>query len=546
MSPSEPPIPEDYFADKAEGLPAIYLIYVVTPLLVLLIPLLVFAYIVQPAWPLALLITPLLAIITLILLVFIAARGPRWLVAVGFTLAGMVWGATILGRLPPAFAGGFLLLGAILLLLTLIAILLRRLRTVLILVVVLVTLIGNALVLLGMIRRDISLPMGITIYGSEALLLLFLLGSIFFLGGYVLPFPPIDPRLRKGRLRLLFQNHWMGGKTLLGYITGWHYPYWVMTREPREEDKLEQRGEGDALALLAIGPGLIISDCDHAVAVSDGIRFKGVQGPGLIFTSFADRPMRTLDLRPQLRTVTVQGLTRDGIQVKVLAFVPFQIDRGEQQPRLGEPFPYRKNAGFRAVHAQMMELPGTPDHPQHSWDELPTLLAARILQDILAQYNFDDFYRYDPSEEPPRVRIAREFRERLRAELEPLGIQLIGGGISNLLPVKEEEVLKERVRNWQAEWVRRILIRQAEGQRERLWRIEQARAEAQAQLILALGDQLAKLDRPDTPVTPDKIVDEFLKVLKEMTQQPLMRRYLPQETSDELQRLSGASKEASQ
>jgi hypothetical protein len=78
------------------------------------------------------------------------------------------------------------------------------------------------------------------------------------------------------------------------------------------------------------------------------------------------------------------------------------------------------------------------------------------------------------------VRIAREFRERLKATLEPFGIQLIGGGISNLLPVKEKEVLNERVRNWRAEWVRRILVQQAEGQRERLWRIEQARAEAQA------------------------------------------------------------------
>ncbi len=98
-------------------------------------------------------------------------------------------------------------------------------------------------------------------------------------------------------------------------------------------------------------------------------------------------------------------------------------------------------------------------------------------------------------------------------------------------------MLKERVRNWRAEWVRRILVQQAEGQRERLWRIEQARAEAQAHLILALGEQLAELDRPDTPVTPQKIVDQFLKILEEMTQQPMMRRYLPRETPEDLRRL---------
>jgi len=113
---------------------------------------------------------------------------------------------------------------------------------------------------------------------------------------------------------------------------------------------------------------------------------------------------------------------------------------------------------------------------------------------------------------------------------------LIGGGISNLLPIREE-VLKERVRNWRAEWVRWILVQQAEGQQERLWRIEQARAEAQAHLIMALGEQLAELDRPDTPVTPQKIVDQFLKILEEMTQQPMMRRYLPREIPEDLRRL---------
>jgi regulator of protease activity HflC (stomatin/prohibitin superfamily) len=384
----------------------------------------------------------------------------------------------------------------------------------------------------------LPLPLKLTLLVVEVLLFGgVLLSGLFLLGGFLLPFPPLDPSLpRPERLRRRLEECWRAFKILLDVLLGWNYPFWVVTREPREEDKIEERGKGDALAMFAIGNGIIISDCDHAVAVSSGLQFKGAQGPGLSFTAFGDRPMRTLDLRPQLRAFTVQSLTRDGIQVKVLAFTPFQIDRGEQQPRLGEPFPYRKSAAFRAVHAQMMAVTGGPDHPRYAWDELPQLYGTRILQDILARYDFDDLYRYEPGEEPPRVRIAREFRDRLRAELEPLGIQLIGGGISNLLPVREE-VLKERVRHWQAEWVRRILVQQAEGQRERLWRIEQARAEARAHLILALGEQLAELDRPDTPATPQRIVEQFLKVLEEMTQQPLMRRYLPREMPEDLRRL---------
>lgn len=491
MATQESPPPEEFLVDTAKHLPALYLIYVIPPLLVVLAVLAVLFALLQPPWPLAVIFALPLAGTTLILLIFIALQGRGWLAAIGLVLAGLIWGMTILKVLPPALSGLIVVSGVVLFLLT-------------------------------------------------------LMGSLFFLGGYVLPFPPPDPRSDKDGLRSRLRNHWTAGKILLGYVMGTHYPFWVVTREPREEDKIEQRGKGNALESFAIGKGIIISDCDHAVAVSNGITFKGAQGPGLSFTGFADRPMRTLDLRPQLRAFTVQGLTRDGIQVKVLASTPFQIDRGEQSPRLGAPFPYRKNAAFRAVHAQMMAVAGRPDHPQHAWDELPQLYGTRILQDILAQYNFDDLYRYDPGEEPPRVRIAREFRERLRDELKPFGIQLIGGGISNLLPVREE-VLKERVRNWRAEWVRRILVRQAKGQRERLWRIEQARAEAQAHLILALGEQLAELDRPDTPVTPQQIVDHFLKILEEMTQQPMMRRYLPREIPDDLRRLGGEDrgKEAS-
>lgn len=379
--------------------------------------------------------------------------------------------------------------------------------------------------------KGIFLLIGLSLSGVAYFL------CLFVISGFLLPFPPPDTGTTRGdRLRQRLRNHQTVFKILLDYVGGTNYPCWVITDEPREEDKVEERVRGDPLAPFAFGNGLILSDCDHAVAVSDGIKFKGVHGPGLIFTGFAERPMRTLDLRPQPRAFTVQGLTRDGIQVKVLASTPFQIDRGEQQLEPGKPFPYRKSAAFRAVHAQMMELPEKPDHPQHSWDELPKLIGTRILQDILSRYRFDELYEYGLDEELPRVRIAREFRQRLKAELEPLGIQLIGGGISNLLPVKDE-LLKERIRHWQADWVRRILARQAEGQKERLWRIEQARAEAQANLILTLGERLAELERPGAPIPPHRIITQFLQILEEMTQQPMLRRYLPRETPEELRRL---------
>ncbi|MGB9776839.1 MAG: SPFH domain-containing protein [Anaerolineae bacterium] len=488
MAAQKPFTLDEGLSDRTDSLWMIYLFYLPLFLMALLIPLLVLALLFPhpvTSWLLALGLALLITDFVLFFLMAIGLKDRRGVAIIGLLMPTILW-----------LVGVF-----------------------------------------AMVPRPLSLKLTLLVVETLLFGLAFLIG-LFLLGGFLLPFPPPDRSLsRPERFRRRLGEHLQVFKILLDVLLEQNYPFWVVTDEPREEDKIEQRGKGDALPTIPpFGTGIILSGCTHAVAVSNGLQFKGTQGPGLFFTGFAERPMRTLDLRPQLRAFTVQGLTRDGIQVNVRAFTPFQIDRGEQPPRLGAPFPYRKSAAFRAVHAQMMALAGSPDHPQHAWDELPQLYGTRILQDILARYDFDDLYRYDPGEEPPRVRIAREFRERLRAELEPYGIQLIGGGISNLMPVREE-VLKERVRNWRAEWVRRILVQQAEGQRERLWRIEQARAEAQAHLILTLGEQLAELDRPDTPVTPQKIVDQFLKILEEMTQQPMMRRYLPRETPEDLRRL---------
>ncbi|HEC33142.1 MAG TPA: hypothetical protein ENI37_00295 [Chloroflexi bacterium] len=354
----------------------------------------------------------------------------------------------------------------------------------------------------------------------------FLVG-LYIVAGFLLP---IDEK--GGKRSQVF-------RVLVDYTFRQNRPCYVVTDEPREEDKIAKRIKGTPFNPCSVGPGFIICDCDHAVAVSDGITFKGVQGPGVIFTTFGDQPLRTLDLRPQLRAFTVHGLTQDGIEVKVGCFAPFQIDRGEREPQLGEPFPYDRRAAFKAVHKQEMEHPNTKEEEikQRAWDELPIIIGRRVMQDILSHYRFDELYSpYDIESEPPRVRIAEEFVDRLTKELQPLGIRLIGGGISNLKPAKDE-VLQQRVRSWQADWTRKVMLNQARSRADWLQRIERARAEAQTDLILALGERLAELDRPGAKVTPERIVPQFLRILEELAMRPTLRRYIPQDTAQNVRRL---------
>ena len=154
-------------------------------------------------------------------------------------------------------------------------------------------------------------------------------------------------------------------------------PCYVITDERREEDRIERRVKGNPFTKFATGPGIIISGCNYAVAVSDGLTFKGVKPPGVTFTGFGDQPVRTVDLRPQLRTFTVHALTKDGIEVQVLFFAPFEIDRGGLEPELGKPPPYRPGAAFKAVHQQKMEHSWEEggNTQQRDWDELPVIVG---------------------------------------------------------------------------------------------------------------------------------------------------------------------------
>lgn len=369
------------------------------------------------------------------------------------------------------------------------------------------------------VRGEGSLP----IVGGVVFLLSLVAGGAIFLrglyvvSGFLLPLPDESHR---GKVFNFLRD----------YASHVNFPAYVVVDELSEEDKVEKRVPGNMFSQFATSPGFVLTGCDHAVAISDGLKFKGVKGPGVVFTGFSDQVVRTIDLRPQLRAFPVEALTKDGIKIRVLAFTPFKIDARGREPRLGEPLPYNKGAAFRAVHAQKMEHEDG-EKKQCSWDDLPRMIAERTLQNTISEYNFDDLYGpYQPGGEPPRKVIARRFREQVAAELEPLGIHLIGGGISDLEPA-DPQVYVERVRSWQADWARKIMLRQAEGQAEWLRIVERARAEAQADLILSLGRQLEELSTARTELCPETALKLLVSVLEGlMRQQPTLGRLVPGET----------------
>jgi hypothetical protein len=353
----------------------------------------------------------------------------------------------------------------------------------------------------------------------------FVLG-LYFVSGFILPLSDSSQRAKVfGFLR--------------DYIMQANRPGVVLVAASRRKDKIQKRVPGSRLSRMANGPGFVLTGCDHAAAISDGLKFKGVRDPGLTFTGFGDQVVHAIDLRPQLRAFPVDAMTRDGIKIRVHAFAPFRIDAGRRLPELDQHLPFNKSAAVKAViRAQRVEHEGTGQTPQRvkqrTWDELPPLLAKRVLQDVISKRTFDDLYApYQPGGDPPRKTLAKEFCAQLAAQLEPLGIQLMGGGISDLEPA-DPGVYVRRVENWQAEWSRKIMVKEAEGHVARLGILERARAEARSELILNLGRQLEELSVARAELSSREVLGQFLTVLEEMMMQPGIRPLLPGRTKEAL------------
>jgi hypothetical protein len=374
------------------------------------------------------------------------------------------------------------------------------------------------------------------------------------------------PENRKARDKWLEQRR-TALRCLITYALGTNYAYYVVIDEKitertegtrtwlTDEERLVKRADGDSFGDFMSGPGIVLTGCDHAVVVSTGLRFKGAKGPGVVFTGMSETPGQVIDLRVQLRAFEVEAWTKDGIGIKVVTFIPFQIGTGKEMPELGKGFPYRASDVFKAIHAQLIEhedLTQTPGNlKQLKWYDLPQVVGERIIRKIISRYEFDELYApFESDKDPgigPRAQIADALREELESVLPELGLQRVGSGISNLMPV-DEGVIGQRVEAWKTDWARKIMLQQAAGQSRRLQVVEKARAEAQIDLILTVGKRLEQLRVAEEGVRMDTFARYFIEVLEGLASRPALQRFLPRETTSTIQRarriIGGAGGEA--
>lgn len=357
---------------------------------------------------------------------------------------------------------------------------------------------------------------------------------IFWLGLYrisrhLLPLRDVgDEQQRRKERRLAFRS-------LLTFLLGTNHPYYVV-----EDGQVIERVKGNPYAQFFAGPGFVITGCDHAAYLTDGIRAKGVFEPGLSFTGLFDQPPKALDLRAQLRAFYVDALSKDGIPVRVLVFVPLRIHTGGGEVSLGKGFPFRRQAVFDIVKGELVERKrvGGGGGERHEWDKtLARVIVSPIVQDIIGRYNVDELCEpLDPYKDP-RIEIAKKVRREAYKALLPKGIEVIGGGISNLIP-QNDLVMQRRLQNWRTDWERGIVEMMGEGKVARVRQIEEARAEAEL-MILHRFSQLAQAGVFEDAASETALALRFVDCMGEIVSSSESQWPLPEEIEETLGLLRG-------
>jgi regulator of protease activity HflC (stomatin/prohibitin superfamily) len=126
------------------------------------------------------------------------------------------------------------------------------------------------------------------------------------------------------------------------------------------------------------------------------------------------------------------------------------------------------------------------------------------------------------SPDHPLHEVPKKGLETARKAAEPMGIDVIDMtmGTVDLLKDHKELVGNQMLANWRAEWNRRATVLVAQGVARKMQLTEEARAEAQANMIQALteGFRIATGDNPTEDVSREVIALRFIDTLEALMQ----------------------------
>lgn len=247
-------------------------------------------------------------------------------------------------------------------------------------------------------------------------------------------------------------------------------------------------------SFLSLGSGIVRSH--QALALTKGGGFSRPAGPGFVTLFKKETIAQIVDVRKHTRSEVVKANTRDGIPIELPIFVGFRVWQNEEEITPGETaYHYDRDGIFHVTYAGSVLDADSASR----WSELITPIAANLLVTEIARYTLDQLYQVDSDGNGVKGEINSRVKRNLERNERLAGIEILSVGSGKItLP---EAVRMQRLKKWQAQWQREILMKKARGNAEVDLRLKHARARAQIEIIQNITQSIANSSRSDISVT---------------------------------------------
>lgn len=288
-------------------------------------------------------------------------------------------------------------------------------------------------------------------------------------------------------------------------------PGLLLQRETLQQLRQEQ-------ALLRVGGpgGIVVPNSDVVVTEYNG-HFCRVLGPGAQMLLPFEYVRSMLDLRAHDREGDVTGVTQDGVELTCHIAVTFRLSNDDrdfsaedalnqdpqqeaQRPTRDRPYPYGERAVRAAAYAEAVDGSGRVS----TWTSLPLVVATGQLRRALAENRLDALFDPEAREPAPHPELLKWVQDNTRQALHKSGIELIALGMGPLRP--PDSVTSQNLSGWRSYWEKEYRKRQAEGRAAAVSTIEDARTEAEVEMLRAIVEGIQRARRESSAELAQEIV----------------------------------------
>ena len=346
---------------------------------------------------------------------------------------------------------------------------------------------------------------------------------------YVLALHEVDGIKRRDALRLLWS-----------LMMGTQLPWQVV--EDGEVKQTKPEGILDKIG----GPGVVVIKPGNAVVFERKGKVTRIEGPGVVLTKRFEKAKHVIDLRPQWATVKAENvLTKDRVPLTIELGVGYRIELKEDtDERLESVLETDGEAFTREIGEVYCVYEGTVRKAAYNvtaagWQTTVREAAKTFLRDIVATCNFDDIFVLNGTEFEENKRAIHKIEDAAKKKLAKAavnwGVQITTIDIEKIeMPEGAEERM---LAWWEAEWRRRIaikearserqaLIEKAEGRALALERLEKVKADARQKMINQLLNAIDVIIKgaPDITIRFINVIEQLSRRI--VTEDIIASRYM--------------------